>query len=108
MDQDPQVSSSSVASSSPGRALLRTWLNKSMRIVLSDGRVLAGIFLCTDQDSNVILGSCTECLSEAEEREPVDPRILGLAMVPGRHIVSIKVDQQQEPPAPQFPANQIA
>ncbi len=63
---------------SPGRSLLRSWLNRNMRIVLSDGRVLVGIFLCTDQDSNVILGSCTECLSEAEEAESgVEPRILG-------------------------------
>ena len=34
---------------------LRSMLNKLMRIRLSDGRILIGVFLCTDRDSNVIL-----------------------------------------------------
>lgn len=87
---------------STGKAALRSWLNKNMRIALSDGRILVGIFLCTDQDANVILGSCTESLSEAEESQ--EPRILGLAMVPGKHIVSIKVDDDAVP----FANNEIA
>ncbi len=63
---------------SPGRALLQSWLNRNMRIVLSDGRVLVGTFLCTDQDSNVILGSCTECPSEVEEaKRGIESRMLG-------------------------------
>ena len=77
----------------PGRKALRSWLNKNMRIVLSDGRILNGIFLCTDQKANIILGSCTETLEEAENGS--QPRVLGLAMVPGKHIVTIQVDVQQ-------------
>ncbi len=77
-----------------------------MRIVLSDGRVLVGIFLCTDRSSNVILGSCTECLSQAEEEaKGAEPRILGLAMVPGKHIASIKVDDDA---VPHIPAHNLA
>ena len=80
------------------KAKLRGWLNKKMRIELSDGRVLVGIFLCTDQDANVILGSCTESMPQEEGQQQEDqgnsePRVLGLAMVPGKHIVSIKVDE---------------
>ena len=71
------------------RDFLRQWLNKSMRIELSDGRVLVGTFLCTDASANVILGNCTETLEEDDQSEP---RVLGLAMVPGKHIKSIKVD----------------
>ena len=58
-----------------------------------------GIFLCTDKDANVIMGSCTESMGSEEEEEndsaaaAVEPRVLGLAMVPGKHIVSIHVDQ---------------
>ena len=56
-----------------------------------------GIFLCTDKDANVIMGSCTESMGSEEEEEDsaaaVEPRVLGLAMVPGKHIVSIHVDQ---------------
>ena len=77
--------------------------------------------MCTDKDANVILGeafhpysiypclekrfasnfekyvfpptlfpsgSCTESTEDSTE----DPRFLGLAMIPGRHIVSVHVD----------------
>lgn len=92
--------------STPGRRFLRGLLNhnQSMKICLSDGRVLIGIFLCTDKDSNVILGSCAEYLSvqsadkannslTTTDSDSVEPRILGLAMVPGKHILSVHVDE---------------
>ena len=65
-----------------------------MKIKLTDGRILIGIFLCTDKDANVILGTCDEYLSEesVETTQLGERRMLGLAMVPGRHIVSIHVD----------------
>lgn len=68
-----------------------------MKIKLTDGRILVGIFLCTDKDANVILGTCAEYLSEENSGEP---RMLGLAMVPGRHIVSIHIDEITSAPAP--------
>ncbi|XP_068699249.1 N-alpha-acetyltransferase 38, NatC auxiliary subunit-like isoform X2 [Montipora capricornis] len=71
------------------RKLLESWLNKIMKIKISDGRTLIGSFLCTDQDRNIILGSCQEFVGSLEKEEP---RILGLAMVPGKHIVSIEID----------------
>lgn len=73
--------------------LLESWLNKSMKIEMSDGRTLIGTFLCTDRDQNVILGSCSEFLKPEENGNAVvEPRILGLAMIPGHHIVSIHID----------------
>lgn len=64
---------------------------------MSDGRVLLGVFLCTDRDRNIILGSCSEYLppkNDANTNEPPEePRVLGLVMIPGKHIVSIHVDQ---------------
>lgn len=45
---------------SPGRAKLQLWLYRTLRIVMTDGRVLIGVFLCTDADANVILGVCSE------------------------------------------------
>ncbi|XP_071037385.1 N-alpha-acetyltransferase 38, NatC auxiliary subunit [Parasteatoda tepidariorum] len=78
---------------SPLRQRLRSWLNKNMRIEMTDGRILYGIFLCTDRDRNVILGSCAECLpAESDDSTVEEPRVLGLAMVPGHHIVSIEVE----------------
>lgn len=67
---------------------LRYWLNRHLRIKMTDGRVLTGAFLCTDRDANVILGACSEFLSEDHK----DARALGLVMVPGRHIVSIHLN----------------
>ena len=48
---------------------LRSMLNKLMRIKLSDGRILIGVFLCTDRDSNVILGSCSEYVIDQENQD---------------------------------------
>ncbi|RWS22545.1 LSM domain-containing protein 1-like protein [Leptotrombidium deliense] len=72
--------------------MLESWLNKNMKIEMSDGRVLIGIFLCTDCHQNVILGSCMEYVKPDEDGYTEDARALGLAMVPGQHIVSICVD----------------
>lgn len=76
----------------PGKKKLESWLNGHLKIRMTDGRVLIGIFLCTDRDANVILGSCSEYLREEDILTEEDPRILGLVMVPGRHIVSIHRD----------------
>ncbi|OXB51439.1 UNVERIFIED_CONTAM: hypothetical protein H355_004508 [Colinus virginianus] len=66
---------------------------------MSDGRTLVGAFLCTDRDANIILGSAQEFLKAAGLLSSPDafpgsePRVLGLAMVPGHHIVSIEVER---------------
>lgn len=81
-----------------GKEKLKNWLNKSMKIQMTDGRTLIGIFLCTDRDRNVILGSCEEYLKPPKSNQKKEePRILGLAMIPGHHIVSIEVDTDRGP-----------
>lgn len=62
----------------PSRAKLQLWLYRAMRIVITDGRILIGIFLCTDSKANVILGACTEYTHNEG-----DERMIGLVMVPG-------------------------
>lgn len=42
------------------RALLKSWLGKIMRVVIADGRVIIGGFVCTDRDGNVILENSDE------------------------------------------------
>lgn len=59
---------------------------------MTDGRVLIGSFLCTDRDANVILASCSEYLSSDSSGSSEEPRLLGLVMVPGKHIVSVHID----------------
>lgn len=86
---------------SPGAVRLRSWLNKTFRVEMSDGRVLVGVFLCTDRDANIILGSCSEYLPEeasacnSTSTANEEPRMLGLVMVPGKHIVSLCIDQNE-------------
>ncbi|XP_001198253.2 N-alpha-acetyltransferase 38, NatC auxiliary subunit [Strongylocentrotus purpuratus] len=75
------------------RKRMESWLNQPMRIQMTDGRTLVGTFICTDKDRNVILGSCEEYVNPPDSPEKEEPRVLGLAMVPGQHIVSIEIDE---------------
>jgi len=77
------------------RELLESWLNKVLKVEITDGRILVGTFLCTDRDLNIILGSCLEYVKEEDKdsaEEPEEPRSIGLVMISQRHIVSICVD----------------
>lgn len=92
---------------SPGAVQLRAWLNKMFRVVMTDGRVLRGVFLCTDRDANIILGSCSEYLPIDEKTKVIneEPRMLGLVMIPGKHIVSIHIDINEYEAGMQVPLN---
>jgi small nuclear ribonucleoprotein (snRNP)-like protein len=50
----------STGNNSESRNKIRQWLNRSMKIKITDGRYVIGTFLCTDKHSNIILGSCQE------------------------------------------------
>lgn len=69
-----------------GQEFLRSLLNQKLTIKLTDGRSLVGNFLCVDREANIIIGSATEYSNDNLSGEG---RILGLAMVPGRHVISI-------------------
>ena len=83
------MSSNAVPEVSDAHAKLSQWLNKSLKVTISDGRILVGVFVCVDRDINLIIGNCNEYLSEEEMEQGVDARFLGLAMIPGKHIVRI-------------------
>ncbi|DAZ94332.1 TPA: hypothetical protein N0F65_012135 [Lagenidium giganteum] len=76
-------------------------LNRWVRVKVSDGRVVIGRFHCFDQHQNVILTETQEFrpasdAPEDEERAIVDRaqgRHLGMTLVPGKHIVQIKIRQ---------------
>ena len=56
--------------------------------------IFVSIILICIRAGNVIIGSCNEYTSDpdAPGGEAEEPRILGLAMVPGHHIGRILVD----------------
>jgi len=72
-----------------GRAKLRAWMRSHIRVTLTDGRTLVGTLVCTDREGNIILSACIEHNDGEEEA-----RLLGLTMVPGKHIVSLCVSGQ--------------
>lgn len=80
LDQERQAIEKAVRNKqiSPSRARLQLWLYRAMRIVITDGRILIGVFLCTDSKANIILGVCTEYT-----RNDGGERMIGLVMVPG-------------------------
>ena len=39
------------------REVIRGFLNKRLRVELSDGRLVIGDLLCTDRDMNIVLGN---------------------------------------------------
>ncbi|XP_057290426.1 N-alpha-acetyltransferase 38, NatC auxiliary subunit-like [Hydractinia symbiolongicarpus] len=79
-----------------GRMYLELLLNKSMKVEISDGRTLIGQFLCTDADENIILGSCQEFIGNPSDENAEEPRLLGLAMIPGRHVKTMHVDMDKK------------
>ena len=74
-----------------GKELLSALINTKITVKLTDGRSLVGVFLCVDREANIIIGSASEysCDNPAGEA-----RVLGLAMVPGRHVVSLQVNKE--------------
>ena len=78
-----------------GRKKFKEWLNKPLKVVLSDGRTVTGTFLSTDKAPNIVVGSTREFwLKDGRLADGQESRCIGLAMVPAAHIVSISVLQK--------------
>ncbi len=68
---------------------LKEWLNRPLKVELSDGRTVLGSFLCTDNGPNIILGGTREFWLNPDTGQMCDgaeSRLIGLAMVPCQHI----------------------
>ena len=71
-------------------------LGKKVRILLSDERVIEGDLQCMDKDLNFILGNAIEHHGmNASDHQVIEvdpakvPRLIGMTMVPGQHVVNI-------------------
>lgn len=91
-------------------AAARQLLDRTARVLLSDGRLVVGRFYCLDREGNVVLvdaftqspakaplagagmgeGAGAGKSSSAPTEEPW--RSVGVVMVPGRHLVRIEVE----------------
>ncbi|KAI8374281.1 uncharacterized protein BYT42DRAFT_615455 [Radiomyces spectabilis] len=64
---------------------LESYLNFKARIKITDGRVFIGVFVCIDKQKNVIL-------AHTEEFRGNEQRLVGLVMIPGKHLVSMETE----------------
>ena len=72
----------------PGVLLLQSWLNRVVRVRLTDERIVTGTLRCLDGDRNLVLGSANERRAGAGGA----PRTIGHVIVPGKHIVAFWVE----------------
>ena len=63
--EDPGQSTSEHSANS-AREKLSSYLGSQMKVVISDGRILIGEFMCTDKERNLILGNCDEYIPMSE------------------------------------------
>jgi small nuclear ribonucleoprotein (snRNP)-like protein len=77
---------------------LKEKLGKTVRVVIDDDRVIEGEFQCIDKDMNLIIGNATEFHRMLSSKDPIQfvdnasklpSRHLGMAMVPGKHLVGV-------------------
>lgn len=78
----------------PQTKRIAKWINERLRIELTDGRIITGRFICTDNVPNLILAESEEFWKEREEKEAEGEDVLikrniGMVTIPGRHIVKI-------------------
>ncbi|OBZ81335.1 N-alpha-acetyltransferase 38, NatC auxiliary subunit [Choanephora cucurbitarum] len=64
---------------------LESYLNFKSRVRISDGRVFIGTFVCIDKDKNIIL-------AHTEEFRGNEKRLVGLVMIPGKHLVKVETE----------------
>ncbi|RKU44626.1 hypothetical protein DL546_007161 [Coniochaeta pulveracea] len=99
---------SSQAEKEAASHFLQSLLNKNLRITTTDSRMFLGQFKCTDPDSNIILAHTYEYRAPSPPKKAdaslqmseagtvkldMQSRYLGLVVVPGEHIVEIKVEE---------------
>ncbi|KAI3338198.1 hypothetical protein F4824DRAFT_499529 [Ustulina deusta] len=91
---------------------LKSLINKTLRIYVTDGRMFIGTFKCTDTDRNVVISltyeyrqpsqqKLADAASAAAATSPssatikadMTSRYLGLVVIPGEHIVKMEVEE---------------
>ncbi|KAI7852305.1 hypothetical protein BDC45DRAFT_192857 [Circinella umbellata] len=75
---------------------LRSYLNFKTRITITDGRVFIGTFVCTDKQKNIILAQTKEFRGD-------EHRMVGLVMIPGKHLVKVETEDLDDDDDNGFP-----
>eukprot|EP01108_Squamamoeba_japonica_P006957 TRINITY_DN5761_c0_g1_i1.p3 TRINITY_DN5761_c0_g1~~TRINITY_DN5761_c0_g1_i1.p3 ORF type:complete len:124 (+),score=21.29 TRINITY_DN5761_c0_g1_i1:201-572(+) len=74
--------------------LLRSYLDRHVRIDLDDGRIVVGRFRCTDDKANVVLDDACEVRTVVDSERESDKMIFRtkVLLIPQRHVVKFSVD----------------
>ncbi|KAG2219971.1 hypothetical protein INT45_002185 [Circinella minor] len=75
---------------------LRSYLNFKTRITITDGRIFIGTFVCTDKQKNIIL-------TQTKEFRGDEHRMVGLVMIPGKHLVKVETEDLDDDDDNGFP-----
>ncbi|CEG70932.1 hypothetical protein G6F70_000682 [Rhizopus microsporus] len=70
---------------------LASYLNFQARITITDGRIFIGTFMCVDKQKNVILAN-------TKEYRGAEERLVGLVMIPGKHLVKMETEDLEVSP----------
>lgn len=97
-------------------AFLESLLGRTLHVTIQDGRLFTGVFKCTDNETNVILGNAFEyrmpskvaedkAIAEAvatgkPARANMTSRFVGLIVIPGKQIVKMELEESRIPSNP--------
>ena len=70
---------------------VQSWMGRRLRVHMTDGRVVTGLFDCIDKHGNVILDRALEWKSATA---PETERPIGYVLVPGKHITKAEIQDE--------------
>ncbi|KAH8106139.1 hypothetical protein BXZ70DRAFT_417758 [Cristinia sonorae] len=77
----------------PALAHVKQFLNKPLRITITDQRIFLGTFVGTDKQLNILLVNTDEYRFTPPELANPNGRFVGLVMIPRRLIVRVEVSR---------------
>jgi len=80
---------------------IEQYLNKRIKVEISDGRVITGSFWCVDKGKNLVMAECEEFRKTLIKTKDYPDgtmkettRAVGLVILPGKHILKIFGEQE--------------
>jgi small nuclear ribonucleoprotein B and B' len=89
-----------------GVATILSWLNKRLRITITDSRAFEGWFKCIDRDANIVLAGAEEFRDGLHPTSPLrqkltvldQERLVGLIVIPGKYVTRAELIHSPQNP----------
>eukprot|EP00285_Hemiselmis_virescens_P018259 CAMPEP_0173394552 /NCGR_PEP_ID=MMETSP1356-20130122/28106_1 /TAXON_ID=77927 ORGANISM="Hemiselmis virescens, Strain PCC157" /NCGR_SAMPLE_ID=MMETSP1356 /ASSEMBLY_ACC=CAM_ASM_000847 /LENGTH=122 /DNA_ID=CAMNT_0014352965 /DNA_START=26 /DNA_END=394 /DNA_ORIENTATION=- len=85
----------------PMLAAVKRYVNRRMRITLTDGRVVVGTCICIDYQGNILMNNADELTTKTRPDgtlETLDSRNLGMIMVKPQHLAKCEAERREADP----------